>query len=185
MGHSLGGAVASLYASLFADKLDRLLLIDGLGPILSKDDEARENLLKAITSRSKIDRKKSRKYQDINTAIKATADSRGISLENAELLVNHHIKKSEKGYNFTYDHKLKYSSPLRITAGQFESFVKEISVKTLIITVENGYLVNSPQWQITKTIKHLTVSKVDGPHHFHMERPKQTAKIIKSFLKDS
>ena len=182
IGHSLGAATATLYTSLFAEKIEKLILLDGLAPLLNEAEDARENLHKAIASRLKTEKKKVRCYKNINAAIKATADSRSISLQNAELLVRHHITETENGFKWAYDHKLKYSSPLRMTTAQLESFVKEISVNTLLVTVENGYLVNSQQWPITKLIKNLTVKKVEGPHHFHMERPLETTAIIKDFI---
>lgn len=32
VGHSMGGGVASVYASIFAEKIDSLVMIDALGP---------------------------------------------------------------------------------------------------------------------------------------------------------
>ena len=182
IGHSLGGAIATLYASMFKEKIDKLILVDGFGPLLFDDDSARENLQQAISSRLKTEKKKPRIYKDIKTAIKATAESRQLSLENAELLVSHHTKQVDGGFEWTYDHKLKYTSPLRMTPAQLKSFVKEISIRTLLITVNNGYLVNSNQWPMTDLIDGLIINKVDGPHHFHMERPQETAGLINGFL---
>ena len=54
LGHSLGALIASAYAGVFPEQVERLILLEGLGPLSQPDDAVPEQLRRAILNRSSL-----------------------------------------------------------------------------------------------------------------------------------
>jgi len=93
-GHSMGAGISLLFAGTFPERLAKLVLIDGFGPYVSKEDRAASNLRKAIESEEKMVTSPPKKYSTLGDAISARVrivstyrGSQSLSKEAAESLV--------------------------------------------------------------------------------------------------
>src|SRR5690606_37738655 len=71
LGHSLGGAVASTFAAAAAERVERLLLIEALGPLPWRPGTAAEALVAARRDRHALAAKQLRVFTDPAEAVRA------------------------------------------------------------------------------------------------------------------
>ncbi len=182
IGHSMGGAIASLYAGTFPDKVNNLIMIEAIGPLSCQEAEAPQRLKIAIESHRKSSRRANPKYE--SKAMAASIRSRsGLSPTAAQILVERGVEDSPTGISWRHDPRLKLPSPRSFSEAQVLAYLQHISAPSLLIKGRPSYLTDSISLKKRiAAIKNLTVSTIDGGHHLHMENPKQTAKLITDFL---
>lgn len=181
IGHSMGAAIGSLFAATFPEHVLSLTMIDGLGPLVNNPEDARDILRESILKKE-LSKGRKRYFKNKDMAIKARLSAGPLSFKAAELLVEHQLTESSEGWYWTYDHKLKHTSSLRLSPAQLESFLENITCPSFIISASEGYIVTSPYWYMRNLIKDLRVEELTGKHHLHMELPAETAKFIASFI---
>lgn len=74
-------------------------------------------------------------------------------------------------------------SPLRFTQRHASSFIENITAPTCLVLANQGVMHKHPEVLARiDAFKHLTVHRVDGGHHLHLEEPApQVAAILKDF----
>jgi len=90
----MGAGISLLFAGTFPERLTKLVLIDGFGPYVSKEDRAASNLRKAIESEERLVAGPPKKYNTLGDAISTRVrivstyrGSQSLSKEAAESLV--------------------------------------------------------------------------------------------------
>ncbi len=182
IGHSMGAAIACLYSSTFPESVQSLTMIDGLGPSVNSPEEARNILRESILNRERI-RNKPKPIRDLELAVKARMSNGEISYEAARQLVENQINQIADGYEWSFDYKLKQTSSLRLSKAQLSSFFQDVKCPSLLIQADSGNVDKTPYWDFRSQIKYLSVIKVKGRHHLHMENPEEVSSAINSFLR--
>ena len=181
MGHSLGAAISLFYAASFPNEVERLVLLDGIGPAINPIEEAPDILQKSIISRNR--KRKAKRQMDIETAIKLRMTAGEISHASAESLVKGQIREKNDKYELTFDPKVNFISPLRMSLEHLRVFYKKIECQILLLIAERGLIHQNPYKEfIDELIPNLTKKAVSGGHHAHMDNPEETAFFIESFL---
>lgn len=180
-GHSMGAAIGCLYAAVFPESVLSLTMIDGLGPLVNPPEEARNILRDSILHREAKKNKK-RAFKDLDLAVKARMSNGEINYESARLLVENQVNRSSGLYTWSFDYKLKFTSSLRLTSEQLLSFFIKLECPVLLIQATEGYVHKAPFWELKSKIRNLTLEQLEGKHHLHMEKPKETAAVIYRFL---
>ena len=65
LGHSLGAAVAGVVAALYPNEVERLVLLEAIGPMTSEDASLPERLALFLSERKKLLGKKPPVYTDL------------------------------------------------------------------------------------------------------------------------
>ena len=188
VGHSMGGMIASAFTAAFPEKVKSLTLIDSIGVIYGKDEEATTQLRKGMLSRVKNNTSiaKINKKLTKDRATKARVLMSDLSYEHAELIVSRNLKETEDGTFWRSDRNLNTVSPYRITRSQAEQLVSDISVPTQLIYGSNGLdFVQEGIKNFSPMIKNFQIEKLEGGHHIHMENPKATAILITSLIEST
>ena len=183
IGHSLGALVGSLYAATFPDKIDRLVMLDGMGPLEFPADSVAKNLRKAIIDRMKQDQSKKPVYASFEDAVDARMRAGKLSLTSAKLLAERGCINSQNGWQWRYDSRLKNRTALRMVDTQVEAVIRHIELPVLAIIAENGFpeMVNLVK-QRESLFPQITLKKLPGGHHLHMDDPAPLVPILKKFL---
>ncbi len=182
IAHSMGAGVSPLVAGTFPERITQLILLEGLGPMFAKAEEAPAQLKRALTFRPKP----AGVYKSYDEALERLAAPRGnLSPESARLLGERAIKPAEGGYTFTHDPELRGPSRMRLTEPEVEAFFERITCPTLVVEAENGMQFDP---EITRrrlgAIKGpVTLARLPGGHHFHLEQPEPLSATIREFLK--
>ena len=183
MCHSMGAASASLVAGTYPERIERMALIDGLGPWTTPAGEAPEQLQKALDERNVLAEKTSRVFQSPEEAVRTVAEVHGLSEENAELLVDRGLEPVGEQWCFTYDLHLRGASNLRMTEEQVLAFFDRIVCPSLLIRPTGGWPNDKEQMQRRiDAVKTMRVVEVEGGHHVHLEHPEQVAEELQDFL---
>ncbi len=138
VGHSMGGVVASLYAGTFPERVERLALLEGMGPVATDASMAIDRMqawLRGI-----------REVRDVSRGPKALSSIK----EAVERLALHHprvprdvIESRAKLLTRTddsgrlvwaYDPMHRTTSPTPFQGDAFRQFLKRISCPTLVVS---------------------------------------------------
>lgn len=189
LGHSLGAGLLMLMAALFPQRVSKLVLIEGLGPIASDPTDivslTRDALLRYQQLSMSV-----RPIESIEVATKARMQGMtgALSREAAELLLQRGINQCDDGsYVWSTDKRLRLPSLMRYSEQQVVSFIQAIAAPTLLIMGDTGMLAmaaSSPQYAARiNHFKDLQQVSLSGGHHLHLdESPRQVALAINAFL---
>jgi len=183
LGHSLGAGIASFYAALFPERVNKLALIDGLGPLSAIADDAPQRHLAGLKKMARLANGSSSVYEDIDKAIEARLATGDLSRESARLLVERNSQLAEGGIVWRTDPKLKVHSLIYLMEDQVLAYLRKITSPVLLLRAKNGYLHNRKYMPVRyATVENLTIKDIPGGHHVHMEQPKQVAELLTEFL---
>jgi pimeloyl-ACP methyl ester carboxylesterase len=185
LGHSLGGAVASVYAAARPARVARLLVIEGLGPLGSEPGQALSALEKGLDQRARFrSRGDGTVYPDIAAVVAARAKVGGMSLEAAEALVARGLEPVADGFRWRSDPRLTVASPNRFGEARIRAWLEAIASPTLLVLADPpmAYIDASMMAARLDIVKGMAVVRIPGHHHLHMEDPEPVASAIRAFL---
>ncbi len=187
LGHSLGGAVGTLFAGAFPEKIERLILVEGFGPIPSKDDEARRRLREHVERRLQLNEKEMPVYTKIEKAVRARLMATPMEEGSARLIVERNLEAIPVGWTWRTDQRLTLPSPQRFAETQVTNILQHITCPTLLITAQDGMLHSGGVFPVTprlRAVKNLQHHTLPGNHHLHMDTPAPVAALINDFLRE-
>ena len=183
LGHSLGAGVASFVAASLPAKVDKLVLIDGLGSFGRTPEQTTEHITTAAAAMSGLASKRQPSYASLERAIDARHQSGELDYASAELLCKRGSKRIDDRYSWRTDPRLRVRSPYYFTETQVLNALKKISAPTLLIRADEGLLHKHPFFEARYSqIKNLKICDLPGKHHLHMDAPKPVASAINDFL---
>lgn len=185
LGHSLGGCISSLAACSLGNKIQTVIVLDALGPLVCQEEKAYSQYLSFIEKQSLFDSKTKRisYYPNKEMAALMRAKSGYLAKEEAMVLCQRALKKNESGYFFGHDRKLLLPSALKMTNNMVINFLNALASPCLFLEASNGFVYDKKAMKLRlRAVKSITHQVVKGGHHFHMEHPKETASLIRHFL---
>lgn len=184
LGHSMGGAIATLYAASQANQLSKLVLIESLGPLTTQPESAAKLMQKAITQRNLLKGKSKPLYTSFEQALSVRAEVSQIEKMLIKPLVERALTHIEGGYTWRADSRLRVASATRLSEEQLKACLKQINVPVLLIEGDCGLLKNRESMQARKQdFSQLKTSTLPGGHHVHLEQPKDCGEQIQAFFK--
>lgn len=185
LGHSLGGAVASIYAAARPERVARLAVIEGLGPLGSEPDQALAALRKGLDERARFrGRGDGSVYPDLAAVVAARARVGGMSLAAAEALVSRGLERVDDGYRWRSDPRLTVASPNRFGEARIRAWLSAIACPTLLVLADPpmAYIDASMMAARLDIVPGMQVVRLPGHHHLHMEDPGPVAAAVRAFL---
>ena len=183
LGHSLGGGIASFVAATLPERIDRVAMIEGLGPPTSDPADGPANLRKTIQQMDALPRKRPPVYANLEAAIQARCEASGLSWAAATILVERGVRPVDGGFGWRTDPRLRFVSPLYLSEPQILAYMERIVAPALLICGADGYLVKRAYMQERYArIADLTVKILPGGHHPHLEDPEPCAHLLAPFL---
>jgi len=179
LGHSLGGAVASVLAAACPDRVLSLTVIEGLGPLTAPADRTAEGWRKAVTAARQRPR---RVHATREAAIEARTRNSDLRPEAAELLARRGLVEGQGGWHWRHDLRLTWPSTQRYTEPQVLDLLGHIECPTHCILAKPRSRV-IPAGLIERraaSISNLELHEFEGGHHLHMEAPEQIGPVIRS-----
>jgi len=184
LGHSLGGAISSMLACAARERVEKLALIEALGPLAGAPGSAAERLRQAVRERRALRSKQLRTFPDIFTAVRARVQANGLSETAARLLVERGIAPVEGGFLWCSDPRLTTTTALRADEGTIREWIAGIEAPTLVIAAEQA-----PAF-FDATLREARVAclrdgrclQLAGGHHLHMETPQPVAAAVAGFF---
>ena len=184
LGHSLGAAIATLIAGAFPKRVSQLILIEGLGPLASASHELPTSLARSVSEQLEFSKKRKPVYTSSDEAARARQQASDISLSAACALVERGLKPCEGGFTWRSDHRLRATSPQRLSEQQVRAFLQRIEAPTLLILGEEG--LGSRYMAIRERatlLRHLEIVSLPGLHHLHMDLAPAVAHVVNHFFR--
>ena len=183
LAHSMGAAASTLAAGALPERIEKMLLVDGLGPWTTSPAETPEQLAKGIRERRTLLEKQNREFPSRSHVEKTIGELYGLDSEQARPLLDRGVRETEDGLAFTYDLGLRAASLLRFTEEQIKHFFERIECPVLLIRPSDGWPVETEDMKRRVSwIEDIRIEEVEGGHHVHLEHPDEIIGIVQSFL---
>lgn len=171
LGHSLGAGIATLFAGSFTQRVQSLVLIEGVGALTATAADMPAAVRAHWTRAKALAGKRAPNYVSFDDAIKArAAGGAGIPVEAAQILCSRGLVKKGNYWVWRNDAYLTLPSPQRLTEEQVLAFTAAIEAPTLVIRANQGLDFNQQKYAgRLATIRALNVVEIDGGHHLHLE----------------
>lgn len=189
VGHSLGAAIGATLAGTFPDRVVKLALLDGLGPLTEPAATAPERLARALdeqADRVRVGRAKPRYASREEVARRLCAVNSSLSAASVQCLLQRGLRELDDGQvTWRTDRRLRLPSRLRLTEEQVLAFLGRIACPTLFVRAEHGFVLDSDfARRQLDAIDDLSVEQVPGGHHVHLDSPERVAPLLRTFLSE-
>ena len=186
LGHSLGGAIASMIAGVAGDRIERLLLIEALGPMTLPAEQTLTHLQRSLGERGRVGTL--RVFASEEEAAKARMRGNGLtlSLDAALALIERGTMAVAGGVSWSSDQRLTLTSPVRYTEEQILNVLAGIKAPTLLVLAEPSppFLSETMISRRTAAVPGIRVVRIPGSHHLHLEDARPVAAAILEFERD-
>eukprot|EP00545_Synedropsis_sp_CCMP1620_P000890 CAMPEP_0119006482 /NCGR_PEP_ID=MMETSP1176-20130426/2317_1 /TAXON_ID=265551 /ORGANISM="Synedropsis recta cf, Strain CCMP1620" /LENGTH=305 /DNA_ID=CAMNT_0006958395 /DNA_START=66 /DNA_END=979 /DNA_ORIENTATION=- len=187
IGHSMGAAISLMYSATFPEQIERLVLLEGAGPLAKSPHDVPQHLRAHIEKRLKGNRslyqsngsKGPRVYPSLEKAAETRQSTaklfpgkQYLSIEAARELVDRALSSDETGNGLTFQHdvRLQWPSLLYMTTEQVEAMQVAVQCPTYLMLAEDGWPYDADMLESTK--ERLQPTRFDvlpGSHHFHAD----------------
>ena len=176
LGHSLGAGIASLAAAATPQRIDRLWLIEGLGPLGDDGAHTLQRFRDAYAAPAPSS-KSLRLFASVEQAISARTLASGLRAELARPIVERGLAEVEGGYRWRSDPRLTRPSAVRLAEAQIRALLAGIETPTslLLATPTTPYLPSAMMEARARQVPHIDVTHQQGGHHLQLEHPDAVA----------
>lgn len=183
LGHSLGGAIASILAAALGERIEHLYLIESLGPISTTEDKLPGLLAQALHDRQAIAGKQLRCFPTLDVAVTARRSNREMPLSDASarLLVERGVRAVAGGYEWSSDPRLTLTSAMRLSEIQVCGYLAGIRcpVRLVVADPPMPFVDVEHMLERTRIVPDLRWTRMAGTHHLHMEMPAEVAAALR------
>lgn len=184
LGHSLGGAVASVLAGAVPDRVARLALVEALGPVPARPGEAPQQFARAWRGLGQLGAKRAPVYDSLDEAVAARVRATGMSPAAARPIVERGLKAVTGGFTWRTDPRLTVPSLQRLAESQVQEYLSGIRAPVVLVAagVGNEAIDAETLRRRARCIGHLEFCTLGGTHHLHLDDSAAVAGIIAPFL---
>ncbi|MDG1839465.1 MAG: alpha/beta hydrolase [Dehalococcoidia bacterium] len=191
VGHSFGGSIALLTASIFPDKFTRIVDIEGAGARLedSKDGSGEttpDSLAAWARSYQKIERQTPRIYKNFSETVDRMLDAnKYLKPEMAEHLARWGTVQEDGGYRWKFDPWARGRTPTEMQPNEMPALWSKISCPILHLSGDrSGYSRTEFLGKGIDTYFENSISAVvpDAGHHAHHDNLDFVVDQIKAFI---
>ena len=188
VGHSMGGTVASYYTATFPARVEKLALLEGLGPPETPMPIGPERMLSWISAWERVNDRPQRSYASVEEAAQRLREhDRLLSVELSSELARRGTSEGEDGrLRFKHD-------PLHATLGPYGGFQLEIAIRfwrriecpTLLVEGGVSELRHAPDEMARRTgaFNDLQRAVLDGAGHMmQRHQPERLSRLLTTFL---
>lgn len=186
MGHSMGAGVSTMLAGAFPERIQKLILIEGIGTNTSAPADAPSILRTAVADMRKAGAKRKPVYETREEAVQARMKGiGGISYEASMSLCGRGLQEVAGGFTWRSDPRLKMSSAIRLTEDMVRAYLKKLCMPALLVTGRHSFFAaNDILAKRASLIPGLEHVDLDGNHHLHLEPTtyKPVVSVVRQFL---
>lgn len=179
LGHSLGAGIASLVAAAVPARIERLHLIEGLGPLGDDGSHTLQRYRDAFAT-SPANGKALRVFRDAEQAARARAMASGLAAELALPIIERGLRKTGDGWQWRSDPRLTRPSAVRLAELQIRAIVAGIEAPTALLLAEPAtpYLPSAQMHERAACVPRIHVETMAGGHHLQLEQPQAVAQWV-------
>jgi pimeloyl-ACP methyl ester carboxylesterase len=186
LGHSLGGATATLVAAGAPQRVAKLALIEALGGLVEAENATARRLQDAFAAQAEPAGARRRVFPDVATAVRARLLAGGLGEAAARLIVERGLAPALKGgYVWRSDARLTRPTAVRMTEGQVRDVVAAIECPVRLLHAVPAFRFFPADVRDARAalLRDADVIGLDGGHHLHMDIPGEVAAVLAPFLR--
>ncbi|GJJ74648.1 hypothetical protein EMPS_07006 [Entomortierella parvispora] len=206
LGHSMGGAVSSIYAGLYQDRVKLCILLDNYGPFTRSVEDQPLHLLEHIAEKKNLVNKRLPFHPTIQSACVARTNGGNFAMElsSAQVLVPRGLRPMERivqelgsdgeskvevvqqGYTWSTDQILTIRSAQSLSEGYVKAFMSRITAPFLAVLASQGLGPLTEMLELRTTwlaqTKSVTKRIVPGNHSVHLDNASVVASEVCSWI---
>lgn len=186
IGHSMGGTIAFQYAGTFANRVSKLVLIEGVGPVGMKFSDAPLRMNQWITEVHQRGRNHFREYTSVEAGASQLGQSNprlndafALGLARAGMKQNHHGK-----WVWKFDPLHRTAAPQPFYSEQALEFFRRIECPVLIVDGQESRQTRrtdkQPRYEAMRDQRRVAID--NAGHMVHQDNPGRLAEAVASFL---
>lgn len=183
LGHSMGAGISTLVAGTVPERVERTVLLEGLGPMTEEPEQAARRLTRALRLEARKQDKQKRLFDAPETAAERLREAAKMLPESSRILIERGLVQVEGGWTWRADPRLRLDSRMRLTEAHANAFLTAIRCPVLLVAATDGWPHDPKQLQARAakiaTLEHVTVA---GHHHVHLDDPELVAAQVIPFL---
>jgi pimeloyl-ACP methyl ester carboxylesterase len=184
VGHSMGGAIATLLAAAAPARVRSLVLIEALGPLArGSAQEFVTDLRNGMRDRLRASDKQPRIHTSILSARRARQAAAPMSDAATDLLLDRALQAVEGGFTWRTDPRLTLTTPFRASEDQVLAMLGAIECPSLVLLADppTTYLGGPVGEARLAALRPRGVVRIHGGHHLHLDDPTPVAAAIIAF----
>ncbi len=182
LGHSMGGALSTLFAAAAPERVESLHLIEALGPLAAPEVGSGERLRDALSKRRALDAGRKRVFSSVDIAVQARMQGNITTLDEASAtaIVRRGVRPVDGGYVWSSDARLTLPTAVRMTDGQIHDCLRAIQcpVRLLMADPHPPYIPPSMIETRTACVRDIQSRILPGSHHLHMTHPRDVVEAL-------
>ncbi|CAO3563269.1 unnamed protein product [Mortierella alpina] len=196
IGHSMGGAISTIYAGLYESRVTLCVLLDNFGPLTRSVEDQPQHLLEHIAEKKALTAKRLPFHPTIDSACNARSQggAYGIKPEYARVLMSRGLRPMERtmedgtvvqGWTWTTDRLLTIRSAQSMSDDFAKAFMSRICCPVLCALAEGGLLgmIEVTEERVSWMHKaRVTVVGAAGNHSVHMEDAPMISEKVCSWI---
>jgi pimeloyl-ACP methyl ester carboxylesterase len=183
VGHSMGGGVATLFAGACATRVDKLVVMEGVGPASDAPELSVDRFRKWLSDRRRITREpRSMPFEEAVTRLKATHPRLSDELlrSRAARLT---VQLPTGGVAWAWDPLHRTVSPTPFQGANYSSFLRAIQCPVLFVDGgPHGWHPPEEEERLAQIAALRRVSFPEAGHMMHWTQPSAVAQAIVDFF---
>jgi pimeloyl-ACP methyl ester carboxylesterase len=186
IGHSMGGTISLLYAGTFPERVKKLVLIEGIGPVGMTFSDAPLKMQKWIIELHERGRGHFRQYTSLAAGAGQLRQTNPRLSENGALqIARAAMKQNDRGkWVWKFDPLHRTTAPQPFYTAQALEFLRRIRCPVLLIDGEQSRQMRrtDKQERYGAIANHQRVMISNAGHMVHQDNPKQLAVVVGNFV---
>lgn len=183
VGHSMGGAVALLFAAACPERVQSVFVIESLGPLTEDPEDLPTRLGQFVADLAKP--RLRRLYASVDeAAAKVRENNSALPEAAARHLSVHGLRQVEGGYEFTFDPTLRRKHAAGLDEAQTLAILRSVRCPVRFVHGSHGFSFEDDQSKTRlSALRAPAPFCLPGGHHVHMEQPEPTARLIQELVR--
>ncbi|KAF4526753.1 hypothetical protein B566_EDAN015100 [Ephemera danica] len=193
LGHSLGGQIGTYYASLYPERVIKLVIVDAFRPGAISENgyiaifRSRHKKLLELEKKLENGKEPCYTYEEAKRRVLASRFSI-LTPDAADIFLNRSLRPNNGGYTFRLDQRLKFLVYPPHTNSQQIAIIGNLRCPFLLVKASESL----PMYEMRTTQELLTLLRmsssvfeeivVEGTHDVHLIHPERVSTAVSTFL---
>jgi len=185
VGHSMGGTACSLFAGARPAAIEKLSILEGLGPPEVPAEQFGDRLVAWLDGMDRLAAKDARPIANLEEAIqRMRVRNPKIPDRMVRFLAEQATKPHPGGEGLTwrFDPLHRTTSPVPFNRAGFLAVLRRIEVETLVIAASDGFRLRDESDRMQCLRQHRFVEIPNASHMLHWDAPGDVARALSDFF---
>ncbi len=184
LGHSMGGGVSLLVAGAWPEDVERLIVVEGLGPPAENIADGPERMRRWVKEEREVARRVPRIFKDLGEAAqRLMARQPRLTEEHATELARWLVRDQDGGFVWRHDPAHRVRGPKIYQVGTYSPFLASISCPVMLVTGSESWYRWDDLPERRRQLQDWRLVEVpDSGHMVHQDQAELLAAATATFL---